>query len=124
MATKTKIDTLDAERRRIMAKIWAREARQRVKANRPCVGKFYRYRNCYSCPQQESDYWWLYYAVTGIDKDGNLKAWSFQDDNAGRLTIEFNRVVLALTDGYREIVRGEFAEAWRDFKSQLLAKKV
>lgn len=51
------------------------------------VGRCYRYRNSYSCPQSDDDCWWLYTRVIGVE-DGALKAFRFQDDKRGKLETE------------------------------------
>lgn len=63
-----------------------RDNEQRRK-NAAHVGRFYRYRNCYSCPQRESDYWWVYHSVLSIDEHGSLNGWSFQTDKDGKVTV-------------------------------------
>lgn len=30
------------------------------------VGKYFKFRNCYSCPIDDSDYWYSYYRITSI----------------------------------------------------------
>jgi hypothetical protein len=79
---------LDAAR----AVISAAEDSERAAINKSHVGRFYRYRNCYSCPETDADYWWLYIAVTGVDEYGNLQGWSVQTDKDGKLTLETGRI--------------------------------
>ena len=52
------------------------------------VGKCFRLRNCYSCPEKASDYWWTYYYVTGIA--GREWVWvvTFQTDKDGVFGME------------------------------------
>lgn len=63
------------------------EASERVAENKKYVGKFYRRRNNYSGPKAASDYWWVYTAVTAIDKDGFLQGWQFEKDSYGKIEI-------------------------------------
>lgn len=43
------------------------------------IGSCYKYRNCYSCPKIDDDYWWVYYKIVGIDpNDKQLVVESFQ----------------------------------------------
>jgi hypothetical protein len=91
------------------------EKERRVKGQ-ALVGKCYRYRNSYSCPQKESDYWWLYMIVLGVT-DGALICFKFQRDSEQKIEIEPDtRVPLSiegeLSDSYEEIERGLFSVAW------------
>lgn len=52
------------------------------------VGKCFRYRNCYSCPKSDADYWWVYQRVIRSTKQGYLILFSFQVDQYGRFEIE------------------------------------
>lgn len=54
------------------------------------VGKCYRYRNSFSCPEGDADYWWLYMKLTGLDDMGTLIAHTFQTDKTGKIEIRFD----------------------------------
>lgn len=73
------------------------------------VGRFFKYRNCYSCPSKPSDYWWLYGAATSVDGCGWLKGWTFQRDRDGGVRVE---PTASLTNGpesgWEEIDATEF----------------
>lgn len=81
------------------------------------IGKFFKYRNCYSCPEKPSDYWYLYRAVSGQKRDGALVGWDFQQDKYGAITIKALRHEYALSmgsdSGWREIERKEFIRAFQ-----------
>lgn len=63
------------------------------------VGKCYKYKNSYSCPQEEKDYWWLYIFVKEI-KDSCLVCRTFQKDLYGKITIDLNYTLSSLNSGY------------------------
>lgn len=86
------------------------EANERLKGNQSFVGKFFKYRNCYSCPK-EDEYWWLYIAINQVSDDGALLSWNFQKDIYGRIEIQEDRIYLPL-DRYIEISEKEFREAY------------
>lgn len=57
MKTKRQLErTIQAARN----ELWKRQAVEQERFAKKLVGKCYRYRNSYSCPQTEADYWWLY----------------------------------------------------------------
>lgn len=87
--------------------------------NQKLVGRFYKYRNCYSCPETDADYWWLYVKV--ISADGHsLRIFQFQRDNDGRSNTEHaNR--FSNMHGYIEIDEAEYQAAWTDFWTKLIA---
>lgn len=79
---------------------------------RALVGTCWKYRNSYSCPERESDYWWMYIIVTSINDDSTtLRVAVIQQDSYGEIRIETNRY-------YHEnmlqtpIKRKEFDGAW------------
>lgn len=79
------------------------------------VGKMYRYRNSYSCPEDEADYWQLYTKVLSSNDHGSLSVLNFQTDKDGRAEIEITLGV-ACSFGYRdEIGADEFNEALAAF---------
>ena len=74
------------------------------------VGKYYKYRNSYSCPKEESDYWYIYRKITGIDEKNRLKVSSFSMDKDGK--IEINNNDAFFSSGWIEISKFEFDLAW------------
>ena len=85
------------------------------------LGKHYKYRNCYSCPQTDADYWWLYVKVTGI-RGTSAAAFSFQTDKDGKLEIETNEWFSG-SSGYTEITAKEFNSAWRTVQKRIAGTK-
>jgi hypothetical protein len=106
-----------AEARAVIAEA---DSQRELAANRSHVGKFYRYRNSYSCPQSEADYWWLYIAVAGINEYGNMSGWSFQTDKDGKIHIDPERH-LSVVSLQQEISQGEFCGAFIDVERKVLA---
>ena len=92
--------------------------------------KCFKIKNCYSCPENENDYWFLYVKIQKIEKNDLYKlgenifcqfhGWSFQTDKYGNIRIEFN------LDNYvhslpkeNEISNEEFKEAWIQLQNNL-----
>lgn len=50
--------------------------------------KYWKYRNSYSCPEKESDYWYIYRHVLEVRPDGIMIVDEFQTDRYGKSTIE------------------------------------
>jgi hypothetical protein len=78
------------------------------------VGKCFRYRNCYSCPQPD-EYWYRYYIVTGVE-DATVRAIACQIDKDGKAQVEHDRV-LAIggepMSGFVPVPRGTFDREYR-----------
>lgn len=79
---------------------------EREKEFKKYVGKYYKYKNSYSCPQTEEDYWWTYTYVKEL-KDNGLIVFSVQTDKYGKITIEDNNNIGSLT-GHIESNEDEF----------------
>lgn len=76
-----------------------REELKKEKALKEFVGKCYKYKNCFSCPQEEKDYWWMYICVKEV-KDGCLVCQTFQKDKYGKITINLNDKISSMNDNY------------------------
>lgn len=91
-------------------------------------GKYFKYRNNYSCPEKPSDYWFMYTKVTEVKPedvymigDGPTcyyNGWSFQTDKNGEIFIKLSE------QGYAhrlqtEITEAEFLEAWNKLNNTL-----
>jgi hypothetical protein len=62
-------------------------------------GKYFKYKNSYSCPETEKDYWYLYVHVVAVDSDLFCKANTFQMDKYGEITIRYkDRLPLSMLD--------------------------
>lgn len=79
--------------------IHKRELLGREKNLKGFVGKCYKYKNCYSCPQEEKDYWWLYIRVKEV-KDGCLVCQTFQKDSYGKIIIYLEDTLNNISDCY------------------------
>jgi hypothetical protein len=63
---------------------------EKYENNIKLLNKCYKFRNSYSCPHNEEDYWWMYQKITSINEYGNLKSFTFQTDKDGKIEIEQN----------------------------------
>jgi hypothetical protein len=107
------LEKLNAERARINNRIWAIEGKRRAAEHANFLGKCFKYRNSYSCPQGDKDRWWLYAKVISVDARGEVKAFQFQTDKYGKLAIEASYRITHSLGGYIPITAGEFNKAWR-----------
>lgn len=79
--------------------------------NATYLGRCFKTRNNYSCPQKPSDYWWLYVKVTSV-KNG-IKGLMFQVDYNGRIEIQPKEYLMANTlDSYTPISSAQWDKAW------------
>jgi len=98
------------------------ETEKRRKAHAKLVGRSYRYRNSYSCPEKPSDYWWMYTKVTSMDDDGYLRGLQFQVDRDGNIMIEFAHYLYHhLNGGYEPIKTVEFDRAWEAMVEKIIS---
>ncbi len=112
MATK---EELQAQASSAQAALWKIEAAELAAAGNALVGKCFTYRNCYSCPRTEADYWTLYLRIDGCDKDGVLRGVSFQADSNGDVRVEFRMPsvrMFATPSGYKPSSRRQFNAAF------------
>lgn len=88
------------------------------------IGRAYRYRNSYSLPQTDADYWWSYVIVTG-QRDGMPIGFEFQSDKDGLVMIRDNERVMAMwpghSDGWEECTHAEARAAWEKIKARTSA---
>jgi hypothetical protein len=75
------------------------------------VGRCFRVRDNYSCPEKASDYWWTYIKVLR-HKDG-LACLNFYEDSLGQIAIRANHYYVRKTlEGYEEITAQELGSAF------------
>lgn len=56
------------------------------------IGNCYKYRNSYSLPKEESDYWWMYIIVVGVDSESaTLQVFTIQQDCHGEINVRTER---------------------------------
>lgn len=94
------------------------EFADRAKRNGPLVGKTFKYRNCYSCPEKPSDYWWMYAKVTRMGDDGLLYLTTFQTDKYGNMEVRFEHLGYHM-QGYHPVPASEFNRAWKTFQKRI-----
>lgn len=83
------------------------------------VGKFFKYKNSYSCPKTEADYWWLYLAVIAVEK-GSLITRQFEVDCNGKAEVWVETSIgIGFSEGYQEITKDEYLAAWLDVRNRL-----
>ena len=86
------------------------------------IGKCFKIRNNYSCPEKLSDYWFLYVRITDIKEEdlyvsnsgeclSNYSGFSFQTDKYGRVNIDTKDRGYVHSLG-EEIPELEFEKAW------------
>ncbi len=75
-------------------------------------GKYFKYKNCYSCPEKESDYWFMYIKIKKVTKLNWMEGFTFQTDRNGKVTFEVER---AITESICqvEITKKEFDAAFK-----------
>lgn len=113
-------DVEQAERaaRLANARLTAIRDAERYAENKGLLGKTFKLRNCYSCPEKPSDYWPLYIKVQEIDKAGMLTMFQFEADKFGRISIRLDRYRYDVM-GATEISAPEFNKAWRALQSKI-----
>lgn len=94
------------------------EGAERRAANEPLVGRCFKYRNSYSCPEKPSDYWPLYMRVDRADDTG-IWCTEFQIDLYGRAEAQKGKHYYRLMDDFQEISGAQFARAWDTFKAKV-----
>jgi hypothetical protein len=107
----------DVARKRVLALEQEEFDRITLPAMRERIGFCYRYRNSYSCPQTDADYWWMYVKITGVI-DGAYQAVNAQKDSYGKVSVETHQAVIAerggvLSAAYQPMSRADFEEAIR-----------
>lgn len=110
-----------------LKKITEQEHRAMVAENYPkhkdrFEGKFFKYKNSYSCPKKPSDYWYAYTKVVSIKPDdiyeghagvvlSHCTVYCFQIDKYGNLLVEINKKTCTHSLG-KEIPETEFNRAF------------
>lgn len=87
------------------------------------VGRFFKYRNCYSCPKTESDFWWLYRLITSVNPNGTLEYIEFDTDSSGKLSLSTGKnepwSSILESSSWKEIGREEWQFAVLAIKPKL-----
>ena len=82
------IQALEVERVKAMDRLSEIKAAEAYQRNIDRIGLCFKYRNSYSCPQDEADYWYIYAKIIGVDvKSANPVVARFEVDIRGRIEI-------------------------------------
>lgn len=103
---------LKEQRSKLTQEIYDIETDEEIKKNQEFVGKYFKYRNSYSCPRSPEDYWWMYARVDRLNKSGIPVGVTFQTDSDGKIEIETSNLRVDMY--WTKITSTEFAEAWID----------
>ena len=110
---KTRKEELQKSLRDAQRELSAIEAKEQEAYNKAVLGKCFRYRNCYSCPEKPSDYWWLYARVVKVSGQ-DVICFEFQTDRYGEIFIRPDRrCYRRMVDGYQQITLTEYRAAWK-----------
>jgi len=82
-----------AELGKLMMEVREMELTERIKAEYPkykdLPGKYLKYRNCYSSPKEDSDYWWIYAFVESVStRNGTVMMKTIEVDKNGELRVK------------------------------------
>lgn len=85
------------------------------------VGKHFKCRNNYSCPETEADYWYEFVRIVSTDEDGtNLIAFRFATDSRGTTWITPSEpLYVGALCGYDEITKGAFDVEWAALQQRI-----
>lgn len=95
-------------------------AEETVPKLRQLVGKCFRIRTCYSCPESDADYWYVYVRFYGMDSDGWLQAMEIDRDSVGKIGVRQNTYQQLLAS-MEPISNAEYVEAVWPVISDVLA---
>lgn len=84
------------------------------------VGKCFKFRNSYSCLEDEHERWWLYRSCVHVDADGDPVFFGFQTDMNGKIEIEVPGSCFGSVSGAEEISEDEFLKAWDDLVKRVV----
>jgi len=116
------IAELEEREREIRTELYRLRGIETQERNRSLVGRCFKYRNSYSCPEKPSDYWWMYTKVMKL-KGANIICWQFQTDRDGKIEIEFARSYYNHMVGDQvEISESEFNKAWRSIQKKIASR--
>lgn len=88
-------------------------AERRIPAMKANIGSCWKYRNSFSCPQSDADYWWMYGMIIGITNEGSYQMVQFQTDTKGAISIVGREHMDDLNPGWQRIRNDEFDAAAR-----------
>jgi hypothetical protein len=86
----SKLEEKKAEFKKLQQEIWDLERKERLERDLPemrkLVGTYWKFRNSYSSPKEERDYWWKYRLVIKVTEEGYLEVAEIEitkDDRLG-----------------------------------------
>lgn len=75
-------------------------------------GSYWKFHNCYSCPESDADRWWIYRRISNITRDGCMDTLDVQIDKYGRLEVRHQTGLnWDFTTGWIPATEGEWREA-------------
>lgn len=83
------------------------------------LGKCFRYKNSYSCPQKESDYWYEYFRADRV-VDGNIQGLQFSQDSVGTFRLIEKETKPYHIAGWEKITKAEFNSKLRSFNVKIM----
>ena len=107
---------LRAESEKIQHQINVIESKRRKEENQKFLGKFFKYRNSYGSGSLD---WWLYLKVTNAGFW--LKGFEFQLTSTGRFEAHREKCIMGMLQGYIEITKREYLNAWKIYLAKLKA---
>lgn len=114
----TDIEQLERQRAELNERISEIREAEAEKVSAQLVGRCFKYRNNYSCPETDADYWWLYFKVTGFE-GARLTGVSFQRDVYGEMRVDPNAGAYNHMSEYVEVDSTEYVRARADFLTTL-----
>lgn len=84
----------------------------------PYVGRCFRKRNCYSCPESDKDYWWTYYRVLRIDGRSFISL-TFEKTAKSEFFVKSQCEYFDNRSDGEEISVVEFDNLWHKFLTEL-----
>ena len=84
------------------------------------LGKYYRYKNCYSHPEAKEDYWYLYSTVLSVDAEGRFVLFSFEKDRDGKIVFYKEEFPYYIGHHFQEeISEEEFRKRYRAIMQEI-----
>lgn len=101
--------------RKLQDAVWKEHEKKHTAEAKKLIGKCFKFRNSYSCPEGDKDKWWFYRRVIGV-ADGCTITIEHEVDKDGNLFIREGKQSPQFFDsdsGYIPITVDEYYEAFR-----------
>lgn len=80
------------------------------------VGRCFKYRNSYSCPESAEDYWFVYYQIVDVTSQiGKYEAISFERNIQNEFRAFIRESFFIISSRYIEISKEEFNQARKNY---------